>query len=429
MSNSRVQSVRGMREAMPGSASKFSAFQERVLRVIKSYSYDEIQVPLIEYTELFARGVGEATDIVEKEMYTLEDRDGVSLSLRPEGTAGCVRALEENGLLYNQTQKVFYAGPMFRYEKPQKGRYRQFNQIGVEAYGFSGPDIDLEQILLARDIWQALGLSNMVTLEINNLGSLKARQKYRLALVDFLKPNQAALDEDSQRRLQTNPLRILDTKNEETRRILEEAPRLESFVDSESRERFSYLCALLTEQKQDFLINPFLVRGLDYYTDCVFEWKTNNIGAQDTICAGGRYDGLVERLGGRKTPAVGFAIGLERMVLAIDALHQTSDNYANTEVYICLLEENFLGQAINIAGLIREMCPDFRVRVHMGGGNLKKQLKRADVVGAKWALMIGDEEVKQNTVTLKNLRDREDGQTTLPIEGAIEKIMSKTVQC
>ena len=283
MSNSRVQSVRGMREAMPGSASKFSAFQESVLRVIKSYSYDEIQVPLIEYTELFARGVGEATDIVEKEMYTLEDRDGVSLSLRPEGTAGCVRALEENGLLYNQTQKVFYAGPMFRYEKPQKGRYRQFNQIGVEAYGFPGPDIDLEQILLARDIWQALGLSNMVTLEINNLGSLKARQKYRLALVDFLKPNQAALDEDSQRRLQTNPLRILDTKNEETRRILEEAPRLESFVDSESRERFSYLCALLTEQKQDFLINPFLVRGLDYYTDCVFEWKTNNIGAQDTL--------------------------------------------------------------------------------------------------------------------------------------------------
>ena len=320
MSSSRVQSVRGMREAMHGMASKNSEIQERVLQTIRSYAYDEIQISLLEYTELFARGVGEATDIVEKEMYSLEDRDGVSLSLRPEGTAGCVRALEENGLLYNQTQKVFYAGPMFRYEKPQKGRYRQFNQIGVEAYGFSGPDIDLELILLARDIWEGLGLTEVLTLEINNLGSLEARRKYRLALVEFLQPNKAALDEDSQRRLQTNPLRILDTKNEKTKLILEKAPKLEDFLDSESKERFSRLCALLTEQGQDYVINPFLVRGLDYYTDCVFEWKANNVGAQDTICAGGRYDGLVERLGGRQTPAIGFAIGLERMILALEAL-------------------------------------------------------------------------------------------------------------
>ena len=246
MSSSRVQSVRGMREAMPGMASKISEIQERVLQTIRSYAYDEIQISLLEYTELFARGVGEATDIVEKEMYSLEDRDGVSLSLRPEGTAGCVRALEENGLLYNQTQKVFYAGPMFRYEKPQKGRYRQFNQIGVEAYGFSGPDIDLELILLARDIWEGLGLTKVLTLEINNLGSLESRRKYRLALVEFLQPNKDALDEDSQRRLQTNPLRILDTKNETTKLVLEKAPKLDDFLDSESKERFSRLCALLT---------------------------------------------------------------------------------------------------------------------------------------------------------------------------------------
>ena len=424
MSSSRVQSVRGMREAMPGMASKISEIQERVLQTIRSYAYDEIQISLLEYTELFARGVGEATDIVEKEMYSLEDRDGVSLSLRPEGTAGCVRALEENGLLYNQTQKVFYAGPMFRYEKPQKGRYRQFNQIGVEAYGFSGPDIDLELILLARDIWEGLGLTEVLTLEINNLGSLEARKKYRLALVEFLQPNKAALDEDSQRRLQTNPLRILDTKNEKTKLILEKAPKLEDFLDSESKERFSRLCALLTEQGQDYVINPFLVRGLDYYTDCVFEWKANNVGAQDTICAGGRYDGLVERLGGRQTPAIGFAIGLERMILALEALEQTQESRVSVDVYVSFLEESLLGKAMNIADRIRKSDNGLRVRVHMGGGNFKKQLKRADAVGAKWAVLIGDEEVKQNIVTLKNMRDSEDGQVGLPIEGAIKKIMS-----
>ena len=327
-------------------AAKISGIQERVLQTIRSYAFDEIQISLLEYTELFARGVGEATDIVEKEMYSLEDRDGVSLSLRPEGTAGCVRALEENGLLYNQTQKVFYAGPMFRYEKPQRGRYRQFNQIGVEAYGFSGPDIDLELILLARDIWEGLGLTKVLTLEINNLGSLESRRKYRLALVEFLQPNKDALDEDSQRRLQTNPLRILDTKNETTKLVLEKAPKLDDFLDSESKERFSRLCALLTEQGQDYVINPFLVRGLDYYTDCVFEWKANNVGAQDTICAGGRYDGLVERLGGRQTPAIGFAIGLERMILALEALEQTQESRVSVDVYVSFLEESLLGLSL-----------------------------------------------------------------------------------
>ena len=424
MTNKSIQSVRGMHGVIPGVASQYSEIQKKAVNVIRSYAYDEIHLPLLEYTDLFARGVGEATDIVEKEMYSLEDRDGVSLSLRPEGTAGCVRTLEENGLLYNQTQKVFYAGPMFRYEKPQKGRYRQFNQIGVEAYGLPGPDIDLEQILLARDIWKGLGLSKVLTLEINNLGSLESRRKYRSALVEFLQPNKAVLDEDSQRRLQTNPLRILDTKNEKTKLILEKAPRLEEFLDSESKERFSRLCTLLTEQEQDYVINPFLVRGLDYYTDCVFEWKANNVGAQDTICAGGRYDGLVERLGGRQTPAIGFAIGLERMILALDALEQTQEYRVSVDVYVCFLEESFLVKAINTADGIRESGSGLKVRVHMGGGNLKKQLKRADAVGAKWAVLIGEDEVKQNIVTLKNLRDSEDGQTGLPIEGAIKKIMS-----
>ena len=239
-----------------------------------------------------------------------------------------------------------------------------------------------------------------------------------------MQPNKTALDEDSQRRLQTNPLRILDTKNEKTKLILEKAPKLEDFLDSESKERFSRLCALLTEQGQDYVINPFLVRGLDYYTDCVFEWKANNVGAQDTICAGGRYDGLVERLGGRQTPAIGFAIGLERMILALEALEQTQESRVSVDVYVSFLEESFLGKAMNMADRIRKADAGLRVRVHMGGGNFKKQLKRADAVGAKWAVLIGDEEVKQNIVTLKNMRDSEDGQVGLPIEGAIKKIMS-----
>ena len=413
-----------MRDILPEQARRWDLVERAITEVIRGHAYEAIRLPLLEFTELFARGVGETTDIVEKEMYTLADRDGDSLSLRPEGTASSVRMLQEHGYLYNQTQRVFYAGPMFRYEKPQKGRYRQFNQIGVEAYGFSGPDIDLELILLARDIWEGLGLTEVLTLELNNLGSLESRRKYRLALVEFLQPNKATLDEDSQRRLRTNPLRILDTKNEKTKLVLEKAPKLEEFLDSESKERFSRLCALLTEQGQDYVINPFLVRGLDYYTDCVFEWKANNVGAQDTICAGGRYDGLVERLGGRQTPAIGFAIGLERMILALEALEQTQESRASVDVYVSFLEESFLGKAMNTADRIRKSDPGLRVRVHMGGGNLKKQLKRADAVGAKWAVLIGDEEIKQNIVTLKNMRDSEDGQVGLPIEGAIKKIMS-----
>ena len=423
MTNKSIQSVRGMHGVIPGVASQYSEIQKKAVNVIRSYAYDEIHLPLLEYTDLFARGVGEATDIVEKEMYSLEDRDGVSLSLRPEGTAGCVRTLEENGLLYNQTQKVFYTGPMFRYEKPQKGRYRQFNQIGVEAYGFKGPDIDLELLLMTRDIWNELNILSEVSLEINNLGSVDSRLSYRSALIEYLTPLQSELDEDSQRRLNTNPLRILDSKNTKTQDILLSAPRLEDYSDDESRESFAELCALLDGQGQDYLVNPFLVRGLDYYTDCVFEWKARGIGAQNTICAGGRYDGLVEKLGGRETPAIGFAIGLERLVLAVEQAQGQLPTIVNADVYVCMLGESLLPKGIELAEQVRQCNTGLRVHVHMGGGNLKKQFKKADASGAKWALLIGEEELEKNLVSLKDLRDSATGQSMLTVEEAIQKIV------
>ena len=423
MTNKSIQSVRGMHGVIPGVACQYSEIQKKAVNVIRSYAYDEIHLPLLEYTDLFARGVGEATDIVEKEMYSLEDRDGVSLSLRPEGTAGCVRTLEENGLLYNQTQKVFYTGPMFRYEKPQKGRYRQFNQIGVETYGFKGPDIDVELLLMTRDIWNELNILSEVSLEINNLGSVDSRLAYRSALIEYLTPLQSELDEDSQRRLNTNPLRILDSKNTKTQDILLSAPRLGDYSDEESRESFAELCALLDGQGQDYLVNPFLVRGLDYYTDCVFEWKARGIGAQNTICAGGRYDGLVEKLGGRETPAIGFAIGLERLVLAVEQAQGQLPTVVNADVYVCMLGESLLPKGIELAEQVRQCDTGLRVRVHMGGGNLKKQFKKADASGAKWALLIGEEELEKNLVSLKNLRDSAAGQSMLTIEEAIQKIV------
>ena len=423
MTNKSIQSVRGMHGVIPGVASQYSEIQKKAVNVIRSYAYDEIHLPLLEYTDLFARGVGEATDIVEKEMYSLEDRDGVSLSLRPEGTAGCVRTLEENGLLYNQTQKVFYTGPMFRYEKPQKGRYRQFNQIGVETYGFKGPDIDLELLLMTRDIWNELNILSEVSLEINNLGSVDSRLAYRSALIEYLTPLQSELDEDSQRRLNTNPLRILDSKNTKTQDILLSAPRLEDYSDEESRESFARLCALLDGQGQDYVVNPFLVRGLDYYTDCVFEWKARGIGAQNTICAGGRYDGLVEKLGGRETPAIGFAIGLERLVLAVEQAQGQLPTIVNADVYVCMLGESLLPKGIELAEQVRQCNTGLRVRVHMGGGNLKKQFKKADASGAKWALLIGEEELEKNLVSLKDLRDSATGQSMLTVEEAIQKIV------
>ena len=292
-----VQAVRGMRDVLPQEARRWRVVEDAITQILRSYAYEEVQLPLLEFTDLFARGVGEATDIVEKEMYSLNDRDGDSLSLRPEGTASCVRALLEHGLLFNQTQRVFYSGPMFRYEKPQKGRYRQFSQVGAEAFGFQGPDLDLELLLMCDEFWRALGVRDHVTLEINTIGAKDSRTAYRAALVEYLTPLQEQLDEDSRRRLQTNPMRILDSKIESTQALLNGAPDMQDFLGEDSKANFAELCEMLDSHGVEYVVNPRLVRGLDYYTDTVFEWTTTALGAQGTVCAGGRYDGLVEQLG------------------------------------------------------------------------------------------------------------------------------------
>ncbi len=418
-----VKAVRGMRDILPNQARRWDLVEQTLTRVLQQHAYEAIRLPLLEFTELFARGVGEATDIVEKEMYTLADRDGDSLSLRPEGTASSVRMLQEYGLLYNQTQRVYYAGPMFRYEKPQKGRYRQFYQIGAEAYGFVGPDIDAELIGLAWACWQALGIESMVNLEINTLGSSEARQRYRKALVDFLTPKSEQLDEDSRRRLTTNPMRILDSKNPATQALLNEAPKLPDFVDAQSLEHYAGLKQLLAAMQIPYRENPNLVRGLDYYTHTVFEWVTQDLGSQGAVCAGGRYDGLVERLGGRSTPGVGFAIGLDRVVL----LHELAQANVEAEdrsadVYLCVTHPECNGAALVVANALRAALPTLRVRQHMGGGNLKKQLKKADASGAVVAILIDDESLDQQTLTIKHLRDAGLGQETVTFEAGIARL-------
>ena len=410
-----------MRDILPEQARRWDLVEQTITEIIRGHAYEAIRLPLLEFTELFARGVGEATDIVEKEMYTLADRDGDSLSLRPEGTASSVRVLQEHGFLYNQTQRVSYAGPMFRYEKPQKGRYRQFYQIGAEAYGLAGPDIDAELIGLGWACWQALGIESMVRLEINTLGSGSARQQYRSALVSYLTPLVDQLDEDSRRRLNTNPMRILDSKNPETQRLLENAPKLPNFVDAKSIEHFEGLKGLLQDLGIPFRENPNLVRGLDYYTHTVFEWITDDLGAQGAICAGGRYDGLVERLGGRATPGVGFAIGLDRAVLLHELTHaQTLENAV--DVYVCVQDQQLLGVAMQTTQALRAALPIQRIRLHMGGGNLKKQLKRADACGAQVAVLVDQQTADAGSLTLKHLRDAALGQESLSFDAGVDRL-------
>ncbi len=405
---------------LPAEARRWRVIEDAAREVLLAAAYEEVHLPLLEFTELFARGVGEATDIVEKEMYSLADRDGASLSLRPEGTASCVRALQENGLLYNQTQRVFYSGSMFRYEKPQRGRYRQFNQIGVEAFGLEGPDIDAELLLLCATLWRRLGIAANVRLELNTLGAASARQAYRDALVAYLTPLADALDEDSQRRLTTNPLRILDSKNAATQALLQEAPRLPDFVDEDSHAHFAELCRMLDQLGIDYVHNPNLVRGLDYYTHTVFEWITDDLGAQGTICGGGRYNGLVERLGGKASPAAGFALGLDRTALLHEVVQQ--DAYeAGADVYVCCLDAGQVSQAMQVAERLRAGSGR-RVRVHMGGGNLKKQMKRADACGASWAAILGSDELAAGSVSLKHLANGE--QQTLSEKEAITCIVA-----
>ena len=415
-----VRAVRGMRDILPHDARLWRYVEDTIQQVIARFAYEEVRLPLLEFTELFARGVGEATDIVEKEMYTLADRDGDSLSLRPEGTASCVRALEENGLLYNQTQRVSYAGPMFRYEKPQKGRYRQFYQIGAEAFGFAGPDVDIELIAIGAACWKALGISHYITLEVNSLGSSASRRAYKDALVAYLTPIQAQLDEDSQRRLLSNPMRILDSKNPNTQELLTFAPQLPDFIDEESKAHFQQLLKALDDLGIKYNVNSSLVRGLDYYTHTVFEWVTKDLGSQGAVCAGGRYDGLVKQLGGRDTPAVGFAIGLDRVVLLCELAN--SEVKSAADLYICVLGDELQSKGLLLAEQLREQLPQTSVRLHMGGGNFKKQLKRADASGATWAILYGDEEAKSGELSVKHLRDASIGQTKLRVDQIAQHI-------
>lgn len=392
-----------MNDLLPDAVEIWQRVEDTAREVLDSYGYREVRLPVVEATELFARSIGQHTDIVEKEMYTFEDRNGESLTLRPEGTAGCVRAGIENGLLHNQIQRLWYAGPMFRHERPQKGRYRQFHQIGVEAFGMSGPDIDTELVLLTARLWRKLGLGDL-RLELNSLGTPAARAVYRGKLVCYLRARDAELDDDSRHRLERNPLRVLDSKNPAMQPIIRAAPALKDYLDDASRAHFEELCAGLKRSGVDFHVNPRLVRGLDYYTRTVFEWVTERLGAQSAVCAGGRYDGLVQVLGGKPTPAAGFAIGLERLVELLSA-QASGRSGARPQVYVVLLGDAAEGEGLVIAESLRDL--GVRVQCDCGGGHLTAQLRRADRSGAELALILGEEEVQIKSITIKNLRQAE----------------------
>ncbi|MEE1675602.1 histidine--tRNA ligase [Agarivorans aestuarii] len=401
----QIQAIRGMNDCLPSDTPAWQKVESVIREVVAAYGYNEIRMPIVESTDLFKRSIGEVTDIVEKEMYTFEDRNGDSLTLRPEGTACCVRAGNQAGLLYNQEQRLWYMGPMFRHERPQKGRYRQFHQVGVEAFGIASADIDAEVIILSARFWKAFGLEKHVTLQLNSLGSNEARANYRDALIAYLEQHKDALDEDAKRRMYNNPLRVLDSKNPEVQAVLVDAPSLSEYLDQESKDHFEQLCALLDNAGIAYELNPRLVRGLDYYNRTVFEWVTSSLGSQGTVCAGGRYDGLVEQLGGKAAPAVGFAMGMERLVLLLETLELLGDLPSSADVYVINAGEGTLGAAFSLAEQLRDALPSVRVMSHCGGGNFKKQFKRADKSGAKVALIIGEDELANQQVTVKYLRE------------------------
>lgn len=406
----QIQAIRGMNDILPEQTGRWQQLEHVIRQLLAGYGYSEIRMPVVEQTDLFKRSIGEVTDIVEKEMYTFEDRNGDSLTLRPEGTASCVRAGNEHGLLYNQTRRLWYMGPMFRHERPQKGRYRQFHQVGVEAFGLDGPDIDAELILLTVRLWKALGLLPYLTLELNSLASNEARGAYRDALTGYLRSHLDMLDEDSVRRLESNPLRILDSKNLAMAEVLANAPKLSEYWDEESRSHFEKLCAYLDAAGVPYVHNERLVRGLDYYNRTVFEWVTESLGAQGTVCAGGRYDGLVEQLGGKATPAVGFAMGLERLVLMLEQADSLTIPRA-VDVYVVAAGPEAELPAMRVAEQVRDTLPGLRTMLHCGGGKFAKQLKKADQSGAEVALILGADEVKENKVTVKYLRQNVEQQT------------------
>ncbi|MDV9031096.1 histidine--tRNA ligase [Pseudomonas sp. RAC1] len=400
-----LQAIRGMNDILPEQSPLWRYFEGTVASLLDTYGYSQIRTPIVEFTELFKRSIGEVTDIVEKEMYTFQDNKD-SLTLRPEGTAACVRAVLEHGIIGNgQVQKLWYVGPMFRHERPQLGRYRQFHQIGVEVFNLAGPDIDAELIMLTWRLWARLGIQDAVTLELNSLGTSEARGRYREALVEFLSERLDQLDEDSQRRLKSNPLRILDSKHEGTKAALVGAPKLEDYLDEESRVHFEGVKARLDAAGIPFVINTKLVRGLDYYSKTVFEWVTDKLGAQGTVCAGGRYDGLVEQMGGKPTAGVGFAMGIERLLLLIETLGQVPESIARTlDVYLCAFGEQAELAGLALSEQLRDRLPALRLAVNAGGGNFKNQFKKADRSGALFALILGDDELAQQVVGFKPLR-------------------------
>lgn len=400
------QAIRGMNDILPIDSARWQTLHRAVAGVCAAYGYSEIRLPIVERTELFKRSIGEVTDIVEKEMYSFEDRGGEGISLRPEGTAGCVRAAIQHGLLHNQTQRLWYGGPMFRYERPQKGRYRQFHQYGVEAFGLPGPDIDIELLLMSARLWRQLGVKKL-KLQINSLGTAESRAAYRVLLVDYFKGHFDTLDEDSKRRLDSNPLRILDSKNPELAEIIATAPSLLDHLDDESAEHFDAVCAGLKAAGVKFTVNPRIVRGLDYYSRTVFEWTTDQLGAQDAVCSGGRYDDLVTQLGGKPTPAIGFALGVERLVALMEMQEATVEDLA-PQVYLAHLGEAAAQPALVLAEQLRDALPDLRLVLHAGGGSFKSQMKKADRSGAAYALILGEDEVAKGSVQIKPLRSAEE---------------------
>jgi len=411
-----------MHDVLPEQSPLWQFFETTVKSLLASYAYSEIRMPVVESTDLFCRSIGEVTDIVEKEMYTFEDRNGDSLTLRPEGTASCVRSCIQHGLLHNQQQRLWYMGPMFRHERPQKGRYRQFHQIGVETFGMDSADIDAELILISARMWQRLGLNN-IRLELNTLGSSASRQAYRQVLVEYLGKSREKLDEDSLRRLESNPLRILDSKNPAMQELIEAAPKLMDYLDEESKLHFTQLTQILDAANIKYTINPRLVRGLDYYCKTVFEWVTDELGAQGTVCAGGRYDGLVEQLGGRATAAAGFALGIERLLALLEDAGKTVESHP--DVFVILQGDVAQTKGMSLIEVIRNELPELTIQTNCGGGSFKSQMKKADKSEAGIALLLGEDEVLNNKITIKFLREQKE-QQTIP-QGEIIRLLKASV--
>lgn len=418
-----IQAIRGMNDCSPTESPLWQWIEGQIRQILSSYGYSEVRMPIVESTPLFARAIGEVTDVVSKEMYTFWDNDE-QLTLRPEGTAGCVRAAIEHGWIYNNEQRLWYMGPMFRHERPQKGRYRQFHQAGVEVFGIATPEIDAELIILTARLWKALGIDQYVSLQLNSIGSLEARANYRSALVAFLENHQDLMSEEEKERLVKNPLRILDTKNQALQDVLDGAPKLLDYLDDESREHFAQLCGLLDAVGIQYEINPKLVRGLDYYNKTVFEWVTSALGAQGTVCGGGRYDGLVEQLGGHATSGVGFAMGLERLVLLVQEVNKSIPVKRAVDIYVVYQGEGTTLAAFQLAEKLRSELPHLSTMLHCSGGNFKKQFKRADKSGATLALVLGESEVQNNQVVVKHLLGAAE-QQTIDVANLIEQVKAQ----